>query len=160
MATNKRSTGWREAKSLFFCKWYFDISHNQTELSTSEALPTTEQAVLHGSICRKHKGNHISQLPPMLPFCQTPNCFIKWSRSQEKKQRKRFWKQSFISVFWTLRGRWELLLFLLYRSFFSSAGFYNPWLSTDRQALPTTYPVCGFQVLAHNSLCHHEELAG
>lgn len=56
---------------LFF-KWYFYISHTQTELSKSEALPTTEQdeAVLHGG--RKHKGNRISQLPPhqlrILPF--------------------------------------------------------------------------------------------
>lgn len=93
-------------------------------------------------------------------FCQTLNSFRKWSRSQEKKQSKRCWKQSCISIFWTLRERWALLLFSLSRSFFGSTGFYNPWLNTDRQALPTTDSVCGFKILTHNSLCHLEELAG
>lgn len=107
MATNKRSAGWREATGDFFYKCYFDISQIQTELRISEPLPTKEhdEAVLRGTICGKYKRNDIFQLPPPSAenaFCQARSSFWKWSRSQEKRQ-SRFWKQSFISVFWTLR---------------------------------------------------------
>lgn len=53
-----------ERQRHIFLKWHFDISHTPTELSASEPLPKTEQDVLYGTICGKHKSNYISQLPP------------------------------------------------------------------------------------------------
>lgn len=160
MATNKRSAGWREATGDFFYKCYFDISHIQTELSISEPLPTKEhdEAVLRGPICGKYKRNHIFQLPPhqLKMLLSGSELFLKMIPIPGKETEQVVKAVIYIC----LLNSEALLLFSPSRSFFGQTGFYNPWLSTDGQALPTTDPECGFQVLTHNSLCHHEELAG
>lgn len=107
MATNKRSAGWREATGDFFLSLllrYFSYSNRTEHIRAIAHKRARWSCSTWHHMWKIQKESHLSTATPSAEnaFCQARNSFWKRSQSQEKRQ-SRFWKQSFISVFWTLR---------------------------------------------------------